>query len=137
MDTMTKQIGGGEPAMTVLVVEDEMLIRRLMEMALRRQGFRVIGASCGAEGLNLFYENAAAIDLLITDLSLPKIRGTELAERAREVRPDLPVIYASGSFRMEPFISDEYVIGASYLAKPFTIEDLMQTVDAMMRPVFR
>ena len=137
MDAMTKQIAGNEPAMTVLIVEDEMLIRRLLEIALKRQGYRVLGASCGAEGLNLFFENASVIDLLITDLSLPKIRGTALAQRAREVRPDLPVIYASGSFRMEPFISDEYVTGAAYLAKPFTIEELIQTVDSMMRPVFR
>ena len=123
--------------MTVLIVEDEVLIRNLIGLALRRQGFRVMAAACGADGLNLFYENAATIDLLITDLSLPKIRGTELAKRAREVRPDLPVIYASGSFRMEPFISDEYVTGAAYLAKPFTIEELIETVDSMMRPVFR
>ena len=123
--------------MTALVVEDEPLIRNMVELTLKRQGYRVIGASCGAEGLRLFYENASIIDLLITDLSLPKIRGTALAERAREVRPDLPVIYASGRFNMGPFLSDDYVMGASYLAKPFTMEKLNQTVNEMMRPVFR
>jgi len=60
-----------------------------------------------------------------------------MARRAREVRPDLAVIYASGSFRMEPFVSEEYVVGSSYLAKPFTIQELIETVDAMMQPVFR
>jgi DNA-binding response OmpR family regulator len=121
---------------TILIVEDEAQIRFLMEIALRRAGFTVLAAGCGADGLNLFYQTASAIDLLITDISLPKIRGTELAERVREVRGDLPVIYASGSFRMEPFNSDEYVPGAGYLAKPFSMAQLLEAVDLILNPRF-
>src|SRR4051812_11622155 len=116
-------------AVTALIVEDEMPIRYFMEMVLKRHVRRVLSASTGTEGVDLFYQHASGIDLLITDISLPGIRGTEVAARAREVRPDLPVLFASGSFGMEPIAIDEYVPGATFLAKPFTMEQLIEAVD--------
>jgi two-component system, cell cycle sensor histidine kinase and response regulator CckA len=117
---------------TLLIVEDEDQILYLIEAVLRRRGFRILSAGCGAEGLRLFFEHASAIDLLMTDVSLPKIPGTELARRAREIRPDLPVVFMSGSFQMDPFCREPFVTGAGYLPKPFLMPQMLEAVEAAL-----
>jgi DNA-binding response OmpR family regulator len=116
---------------TVLVAEDEDPIRSLMETVLRRSGYRVLASACGARALELFFENAAVIDFLVLEVSLPKLRGPEIARRAREIRPDIPVLFASGSFRLEPFVCDDFVAGAAFLEKPYTMGQLLAAVEGL------
>lgn len=124
---MTSRLEKFEKKPTLLIVEDEDQILFLVGAALKREGFKVLSAECGAEGLRLFFENASAIDLLITDVLLPKIRGVELARRAREVRPDLMVLFMSGSFQIEPYVS-----GSALLAKPFSMPQIVEAVEALL-----
>ena len=92
---------------TVLMVEDEMLLGNVVADELEEAGYRVLSAMTGEEALALL-EGAEPIDLLFTDIRLPGlIDGWHLAEAARRLRPDLPVIYASGYTVQQPRRSGE------------------------------
>ena len=105
---------------TVLVVEDEVLVLYLLADALEEEGFRVVSAANGAEALEAFAtveREGGHVDVLFTDVNMPGIDGLELARRARELQPDLPIIYASG--RMFCLDRSDCVEGGRFLAKPY------------------
>ncbi len=110
---------------TVLIVEDEPNVREIAAAILGDLGYRVLEATDGEQALEVFTHNAAAVDLLLTDLVLPgKIRGRDLADRLTGLRPAMPVIFMSGY--AEPGTGPE---GTSHcLVKPFRREQLAQRV---------
>lgn len=81
---------------TVLLVEDEEPVRRLLSTILRSRGYEVLDASGGDEALAIFAEHGDSIHLLLTDIVMPKMNGRELSERLREIQPSLKVVYMSG-----------------------------------------
>jgi len=85
--------GQGE---TVLLVEDEDSVRALAERILLRGGYRVLEARGGGEALLICERHSEPIDVLLTDLVMPQLSGTELAERIRRLRPDIKILYMSG-----------------------------------------
>jgi two-component system, response regulator PdtaR len=92
-------MGRAVMAITVLVVEDEFLIRSLVADYLSDSGFDVHEAESGDEALD-YLKSGAAVDVLFTDIELPgSLNGVKLAECARKMRPELPVVYASGGPR--------------------------------------
>jgi CheY-like chemotaxis protein len=116
----------------LLVVEDDILVRLTLVDALSDLGFEVLEAEDAHYALSVLCERSD-IDLLLSDINLPGgADGFALARAARVVRPDLPVIYASGRYtRAEPH---QQVAGARFLAKPFTptlavavINDLLES----------
>jgi CheY-like chemotaxis protein len=83
---------------TVLLVEDEVLISRLVADRLSGRGFAVHAIATGDEALQ-YIGDGGEVDVLFTDVNLPgAIDGAELAQRARQLRPDLPIVYASGRY---------------------------------------
>jgi len=83
---------------TVLLVEDEVLISQLVADWLSERGFAVHAAATGDEALQ-YIGGGGEVDVLFTDVNLPgSIDGAELARRARQLRPDLPIVYASGRY---------------------------------------
>ncbi len=106
----------------VLLVEDEFLICAMMEDVLIKHGFEVHVAATADDALE-HLTCGAPCDLLLTDLNLgPDMDGVALAWRVRELRPDLPVVYASGSYnRIDQF---KAVPGAAFIAKPYNPERL-------------
>ncbi|HEY5658838.1 MAG TPA: PAS domain-containing protein [Myxococcota bacterium] len=113
--------GGNE---TILLIEDEEPVRRLCALALENLGYRVISAATGAEGLERAAQHAGPLDALVTDVVLPDMRGPEIAERLREARPDLVVLFASGY--TEDAIARDGVLedGVNFLQKPYTLSKL-------------
>jgi PAS domain S-box-containing protein len=117
-----RRTGGSE---TILVVEDEPVVRDLVVKMLKASGYAVIAAAAPAEALVL----AAAephIDALVTDMTMPGMTGAELADALRRARPDLPVVFMSGYM-------DAVSVGAEvrwFLQKPFAFTDLEETVRA-------
>jgi len=100
----------------VLVVEDEFLIAAWVGQALSEQGFAVKAASNAADALR--YLGSAPVDVLFTDINLPGgADGTVLARRARELLPDLPVVYASA--RMGTLDAGTQVPGSLFVCKPY------------------
>jgi CheY-like chemotaxis protein len=113
---------------TILVVEDEDSVRDLASRILRKRGYSVIEAANGPEGLARAEEHGGAIDLLLTDVVMPKVMGTELAVRLKEIQPGTKVLFMSG-------YSDSAVIGrgallpnSPFLEKPFTLPALILKV---------
>ena len=131
------------PGRTVLLVEDEPMVRMLLGEALGEIGCDTIEASDGVGGLRVLQDDKP-VDLLITDIGLPGgINGRQLAEAARTLRPDLKVLFITGGEesdrRIAAVFGDSLVAGegpgdlwTQVLEKPFTMELLMQRVRSML-----
>nr|WP_249817028.1 response regulator [Bradyrhizobium sp. 160] len=112
-----------ELPVSVLLVEDDPLIREFVVEALRDAGYHVIHASTGEEALAWCKRHAA--DVLVTDIRLPgDVDGWQIAERCREHDPDLPVIYATGFSPTTP----RPVPGSRTLRKPFHPDEIVRMV---------
>jgi DNA-binding NtrC family response regulator len=108
-------------ATRVLLVEDEVLISDMVADVLEEQGFEVHVVSNAADALR-HIESGAAIDVLFTDVHLPGgMDGSVLATRVRELRPDLPIVYASG--RWNPGLASNLVSRSIFLPKPYDPRD--------------
>jgi len=110
---------------TVLVVEDENALREVTERILTRNGYRVITAANGPEALTLAAHHEGEIHLLITDVVMPKMLGKEVAERIREIRPDIEVLYMSGY--AQPVLASQGRLepGVALVDKPFSEAELL------------
>jgi PAS domain S-box-containing protein len=123
----TPLAGSGE---TVLVVEDEPAVRSLIVDVLRDLGYRALEANDGPAGLAAL-RASARIDLLVTDVGLPGLNGRQLADAAREHRPDLKVLFITGyaeNAAMAGFLAP----GMQMITKPFPIELLARRIRAMI-----
>jgi CheY-like chemotaxis protein len=117
---------------TILLAEDDEIVRESLRLLLEANGFALLEARDGAEALRIFRTHQGTIDLLITDLAMPKMNGRELVERVKVFRPDLPVMYISGktsSPLMKQVILHE---GAHFLSKPFSYKKLVQKVQELL-----
>ncbi|MCX8155373.1 MAG: ATP-binding protein [Verrucomicrobiae bacterium] len=107
---------------TILMVDDEDLVLTMAQMVLSSFGYRVLTANCGEKALEIVQNASEKIDLVITDLVMPRMGGRELIEHLRRISPDLRIIYSSGFVR--PATEDEEF----YLQKPFTSKELLAKV---------
>jgi CheY-like chemotaxis protein len=110
------------PGRTILVVEDDPLVRGMLCLALRRMGHTIFAACDGLEAVEILEEEIHSLDLLLTDISLPGLRGPQVAERALALRPELKVAFASGTILPEE--RPEPLNRLPFLPKPFTVEEL-------------
>ncbi len=109
---------------TVLVAEDEELLRQLTEKLLTQQGYRVLTARDGREALRIMEDRGASIDLLLTDIVMPYISGPSLAEQCREKFPRLRVLYMSGYAQDALSGATDVKPGHNFIQKPFKPADL-------------
>jgi PAS domain S-box-containing protein len=112
---------------TILLVEDEPLVRDLAERSLRQLGYRVLVAPSGTRAVDLTRGYAGDIHLLISDLVMPRMSGQQLAAELRAMRPGLRVVYISG-YTEETTPAQLQAEGAVLLWKPFTRDQLGRTV---------
>ena len=129
------RLGGRQGAghETILLVEDEEVVRALVRNLLVRSGYRVIDAATGPRALELWNSHGREIDLLVTDLIMPDgMSGSDLAERLRREQPALRVIFTSGYSPEVLGPSSELREGAHFLAKPFDLEELTIAVRAAL-----
>jgi len=117
-------LGGDE---TVLLVEDDPAVLGLVRDALRHQGYSVLTATGGAEALAVAQAHRGHIDLLLTDVVLPQISGPSLACQLLISRQDLRIMLMSG-YPADAFTAKREIAQAAFLAKPFTIDELIRTV---------
>ena len=114
---------------TVLVVEDEPAVREIAVAILTDLGYRVLEAADGAEGLRVFGANAAAIELLLTDVILPgPVRGREMAEQITAIRPEVRTLFMSGYSENSIVHHGRLDEGVQLISKPFKREQLAQKV---------
>jgi CheY-like chemotaxis protein len=119
-----------EPPKTLLVVDDDPVVRDVETLVLRANGYTVLPADGAAEALRLARE-AAAIHLLITDYSMPEVDGLELTHQFRAVHPETPVLMVSGSLlpdRRTAAHLDRFEI----MEKPFEFDELLHKVRTLL-----
>jgi len=112
-------------AETVLLVEDAPMIRRLAREIMTRAGYTVIDAGDGEQGAQLA-ARLPRIDVLLTDVVMPRLNGIELAAQLRTTRPDLRVLFMSGYTDYAIVRSGLLSDSTTYLQKPFTPEELLR-----------
>ena len=119
---------------TVLLAEDEAGVRALARRILERAGFHVFDARHGADAVRVWQQHADEIDIVVTDLVMPEMGGRALAERLREMRPGLPVLFMSGYADDDQTREGVSDVRVAFLAKPFTTATLVGAVrDALPR----
>ena len=118
---------------TILVVEDEAIVRELARIILERVGYRVLEAEDGPTALKIWARQKHEIDMLITDMVMPNgVSGRELAQRLLAERPELPVIYASGY--SQELTAPDFVETAHrvFLQKPYLSDQLIALVKRLL-----
>ncbi|MEM9463394.1 MAG: response regulator [Myxococcota bacterium] len=113
-----------------MVVDDEPMIRRLVTWILERRGYSVIVAIDGQDGLDHF-ERHEDIDLVLSDIVMPRLDGVSMVEQLRLRRPDIPVLFMSGYTGPErSALKDEDL--HRLLDKPFTAEQLVERIEQIL-----
>ena len=117
---------------TILLVDDENLIRDFAAKVLRIHGYEVLTAENGESAVELCRDGETTLDLLLTDYSMPSMNGQQLYSRLQEIYPHMPVLYMSGyqeDVLEESGTNDE----TPFIHKPFTIEKLATKVRELLR----
>jgi len=111
---------------TILVVDDEEMIREMAADMLNLLGFKVFLASSGVEGLKMYKVHEEQIDVVLLDLLMPEMNGTDCFENLKEVNPDVKVIIATGigEFEKKKELEEKGIKG--YLGKPYRLENIAQ-----------
>ncbi len=128
-----EEVGKGEGS--ILIVDDETDLTELYKFALVKLGYTVMTFNNGYEALELFRTNPGQFDLVLTDQAMPQITGEQLSQEMLRIRPDLPIILATG---YSEIISEEKAktLGIrQFLKKPVKITTLLQSIQTIMRTV--
>lgn len=122
-----------ETKQTILIIEDEPMICRLMDRLLTKTGYEVLTAATGTEGIGKFREHIEDISLVILDMSLPKLNGAEVLKILRQEKPGSKVLLSSGWVppEVDALFADNRPDG--FLPKPFQTTVLLQKVEELLK----
>ncbi len=120
---------GGSRSETVLLVEDDDMVHRLVSDLLTRLGYHLLEASSASEALKVSAGYAGRIDLLLTDVVMPHVSGTDLAKELRAERPGMKTLFMSG-YSSENLVKASADLGAPLIQKPFTQSQLSKAIRA-------
>lgn len=119
---------GATPAETVLVVDDNAELRIVLRKALERAGYRVLEAGNGEEALALIMEEGGAVDVVLSDVVMPRMGGRELVWRLGELTPEVQVVLLSGVLQRREALPHLDTAPAAYIEKPFDLHEVVRTV---------
>lgn len=119
-------------AQTILVIEDEARIRSFLRRGLQAEGYSVLEAVDGHDGLQLAV--GTAVDLVVLDLMLPKMVGEEVLIEIRRVKPELPVIVLTAKDSVADRVANLDAGADDYVTKPFSLTELLARIRANLRP---
>ena len=116
---------GGE---MILIVEDEELLRDLVEEFLKVSGYRVLTANDGLKAVEYYKTHAGEIRVVLLDINLPVLSGPEAFQRMKEINPDVPVIFASGSLNAP--LKQKLLAGGAkrVVQKPYGPQEILETI---------
>lgn len=129
---LTPRVREARTAGTLLLVEDEALVRDLVREILDVLGYDVIVACDGAAGLETWRRERARIDLVVTDVVMPRMSGLEAARAMLADDPDLRILFMSGYTDHASFSPRNFGPHAAFVAKPFTTEELGEHVRELL-----
>ena len=117
---------------TILVVEDEEALVRLLNKLLPRQGYRVLAAMDGEQGLAVYQDHKSEIDIVLLDLGLPRMTGMDVIPKLREQNPDVNIVIATGY--LEPEVKTELLRAGvkEYIHKPYLLNEVLEKLDAVL-----
>ena len=123
--------GVGERKDTILLVEDEIAVRKLAYQVLSNKGFEVLEAKDGEEGWAIFRAHYSAIDIVVTDVVMPKMNGLAMARNILSRQPDARILFISG-YSDDPISSLQMPHGnCAFLNKPFSVANLLEKIEAL------
>jgi len=111
---------------TVLLVEDEPMVRTVAERALTRHGYKVLTANNGEDALEIL-NRGETIDLLVSDVVMPLMDGPTMVREARKEFPELPILFMSG-YAEEQLRKSIDLDNVAFLPKPFSVQELAEAV---------
>ena len=117
--------------MTLLLVDNDERLRQLCAAFLAQSGFEVLAADNGLEALLLALDRKGAVDLVITDLTMPQISGAELGRVFKQIWPSMSVLYMSGTPR-ETF-GEDLPANCTFLRKPFAPDELLSAIASVLQ----
>ena len=117
---------------TILLVEDEEVIRLMLSEVLTQQGYTLLGAGRGDAALTLAQNAAKPVDLLVTDMTMPGMSGWDFARTLRATRPSLPVLFISGHNENETARWGRMEPPVDHLFKPFSLEAFLYRARQML-----
>ena len=118
---------------TILLVEDEPMVRTVAERALTRHGYQVLTANNGEEALEIV-DRGDEIALLISDVVMPLMDGPTMVREARKTRPDLPILFMSG-YAEEQLRKSIDIANVAFLPKPFSVQELAEAARKALTPL--
>jgi len=123
-------IGSG----TVLVVEDEPIVRTVTETLLSRSGYTVLTAPDGASALNILRDHPVGVGLILLDMTMPGMTSGEIVHAIRTLAPTVPILLNSGytsNDTVKRMLEEGSVQG--FLGKPYELQELLSTIDQLMK----
>jgi two-component system cell cycle sensor histidine kinase/response regulator CckA len=115
-------------SLVVLLVDDELVVRSLAQSILTRAGYRVLNAIDGEHALEVSRGYAGSIDVLLTDVRMPKMDGLEISVHILKERPGIKVVFMSGKESGELMVHGRKM---QFLRKPFLAKDLCEKISSM------
>jgi PAS domain S-box-containing protein len=128
-ETRQRPTGKGQ---TILVVEDDDAVRGVVERVLTRGGYTMIATNSAYEALNACHNAGVHIDALLSDVVMPEMSGLQLAERVREIRPDLPVLLMSGYIAGSQPGAQVLTHDLPLIRKPFTATAMLESLHDLL-----
>ncbi len=116
----------------ILLVDDEKSVRDSLYTLLESNGYEVLVAGNGPDGLTIFRQSIRPIELLVTDYNMPRMSGLELARECSRLHGELRVLYVSGSRPDAELQADLQAPTRGFLAKPFRGKELLRTARALL-----
>jgi DNA-binding NtrC family response regulator len=126
----TGRVGGMKQ--TILLVEDEEMVRALMCEVLEREGYQVLSCCHPQEGIEVSLRHGGHIDLLLTDVVMPGMNGRDMANEILQSLPELRVVFMSGYTEHVLTHEGEVDQKFEYLQKPFTLQTLMRKLERVL-----
>jgi two-component system cell cycle sensor histidine kinase/response regulator CckA len=117
---------------TILIVEDERLMLRLVEKVLLQHGYQVLVASDGEEAIEVYRRHKLEIDVVLLDVDLPKLTGWDVLLKMKEENPDVRVVIATGF--LEPKMKTEMfrVTVKHFVDKPYMLDEVVETLQTLI-----
>jgi signal transduction histidine kinase len=118
---------------TVLVVEDEDILRKVTSRIFARNGYQVIAAASGPDALDLARDHAGDIDLLVTDIAMPRMLGMEVAKKVKAIKPGIEVLFMSGYAKSTLTSQGKLDPGVTLVEKPFSEAEMLAQAGQALR----
>ncbi|MGD9973258.1 MAG: transporter substrate-binding domain-containing protein, partial [Desulfatirhabdiaceae bacterium] len=122
---------------TILVVEDEEMVRDMLAVMLSQMGLTVLHAGDGIEAVEIFRQHPDEIHCVLTDLTMPRMGGWEVISALREIRPDIPFILASGCDEAQVMAGEHPEWPQAFLKKPYRYDDLREAIGRVLAAACR